>query len=307
MDNKFGWSKKETIMLFSEVKKAQTQAKPLNKVFEKIASETGRKANSVRNYYYQQVKTHKKADVELPSNFISFTDGAVKELIKTMLKQQAQGKSVRKCALDLGGGDKKKMLRYQNKYRSVIKSNPELVNKVMKSLDKKKIDYVNPYLNKQVAPTVVVKKTNKFSDVLGELLINLQSSGIEMDEMFTALNNLAKLAARNAELGQVNETIEKQQIVIKTLKREIYDYTSEKNSLMFENAELMSRNRNLIVEGEKQRSKYDRIFMLLDKLLNTNREFLGLNEVSMVTDLSTYIEELSKNISYFEELKNLKA
>ena len=303
MDNKFGWTDKENNKLFAEVKKAQSQSKPLNRVFEKIAAETGRKANSVRNYYYQQVKSQGSVDLTLPCHFISFSDDAVSNLITNMLADQANGKSVRRCALDLGGGDKTKMLRYQNKYRSIIKSSPDFVKNIMKSLDKKGIAYVNPYAN--IKNRVQKKKNNKFSDTLGELLKNLQASGIEMDEMFTGLNNLAKLAAENAKLGQVNETIMKQQLVIKTLKREIYDYTSEKNALMFENAELMSRNRNLIVDGEKQKSKYDRIFMLLDKLLNTNRDFLGLNEVSMVTDLSSYIEELSKNISYFEELKNL--
>jgi hypothetical protein len=303
MENNFGWTDQENKKLFSEVKKAQSQSKPLNKVFESIAKDTNRKANSVRNYYYQTVKREKKADITMPSHFISFTDSEVKRLLSTMLTWQAQGKSVRKCALDLGDGDKTKMLRYQNKYRSVIKSSPELVKSVMASLEKSGKNYFNPYATNARVP---LKKQNmKFSDVLGELLLNLQSSGVEMQEMFGALNSLARLAAKNADLGKVNDTISHQQIAIKKLKQEIKDYTSEKNALMFENAELMSRNRNLIVEGERQKCKYERIFLLLDKLLKTNREFLGLNEVSMVTDLSTYIDELSKNISYFEELKNL--
>ena len=163
MDNKFGWTDKESNTLFKEVKKAQNMKKPLNKVFEKIARETNRKANSVRNYYYQQVKVQEKSDITLPNHFISFSDRDIKSLISAMLTEQAKGKSVRKCALDMGDNDKTKMLRYQNKYRSVVKSSPDLVKDVMKSLDKKGIAFINPYQSQKV--DTPKKESKRFSDV----------------------------------------------------------------------------------------------------------------------------------------------
>jgi len=307
MDNNFrskaGWTEKENKKLFAEIKKAQSTGKPLNRVFEKISSETGRKPNSIRNYYYQKIKEMGLSDIAPPSHFTSFNDEEVVTLISTMLTCQAQGQSVRSCALEMGSGDKTKMLRYQNKYRSVLKTNPELVQNVMSMLASEGKEFVNPFGKTQKKRKST--KQMKFSDLLGDLLSNLQSSGIEIEPMFRSLNGLAKLAAKNAELGEVNETIAKQQAIISNLKREIRDYTSEKNDLILENAELLNRNRILIVEGEREKQKYEKMFLLLDKLLKTNREFLGLNEVTMVTDLSSYIQELSKNISYFEDIKSL--
>ena len=231
--NRSGWTEKENKKLFSEIKKAQSTGNPLNMVFEKLAVETGRKPNSVRNYYYQKVKESDESDVALPNHFTSFSDDEVVKLISTMLLSQAKGTSVRSCAFKMGKGDKTLMLRFQNKYRSVLKTNPELVRNVMSMLASEGKKFINPYskLSKRKTST----KPKKFSDLLGELLSNLQSSGIEIEPMFKALNGLAKLAAKNAELGEVNETIAKQQAIIKTLKQEITDYTHEKNELILEN------------------------------------------------------------------------
>ena len=51
-----------------------------------------------------------------------------------MLKVQAEGKSVRGIALQMANGDKKTMLRYQNKYRSLIKTDPQIVKKTILEL-----------------------------------------------------------------------------------------------------------------------------------------------------------------------------
>ena len=51
-----GWKDEEKLMLWDEVKKAQSSGAPLKRVFETVAQLTGRKPNSVRNYYYMKVK-----------------------------------------------------------------------------------------------------------------------------------------------------------------------------------------------------------------------------------------------------------
>lgn len=47
-----GWRESERELLFDGVREARRSGKPLKAVFEDVATQTGRKANSIRNYYY---------------------------------------------------------------------------------------------------------------------------------------------------------------------------------------------------------------------------------------------------------------
>ena len=51
-----GWSDAENKMLWETADEAQQQGLPLKSVFEQIAEQTGRRPNSIRNYYYAQVR-----------------------------------------------------------------------------------------------------------------------------------------------------------------------------------------------------------------------------------------------------------
>ena len=101
-------------------------------MFDRVASITGRKPNSIRNYYYLKIK---EEGSPLSTTFIPFPKEETEELIHDMLKGQAEGRSVRSMAMEMGGGDKKLMLRYQNKYRSTIKNNEELTRSVMERME----------------------------------------------------------------------------------------------------------------------------------------------------------------------------
>ncbi len=46
-----GWTEAETRMLWETADEAQQQGLPLKAVFERIAEQTGRRPNSIRNYY----------------------------------------------------------------------------------------------------------------------------------------------------------------------------------------------------------------------------------------------------------------
>ena len=52
--------------------------------------------------------------------------------MEQVLTARAQGQSVRSCLQSLAGGDHSLMLRYQNKYRAVIKNRPEYVQKMVR-------------------------------------------------------------------------------------------------------------------------------------------------------------------------------
>lgn len=67
--------------------------------------------------------------------FETFSKEEVERLVEQVLTAKAQGVSVRACVQQLAGGDRTRMLRYQNKYRSTVRTRPELVRGVMERLN----------------------------------------------------------------------------------------------------------------------------------------------------------------------------
>ena len=77
--------------------------------------------------------------------FTPFTQEEIETLIETVLSAQAHGISVRSITMTMGEGDKKAMLRYQNKYRSMVKNYPETVLAVYRRMQEEGKDTFNPY------------------------------------------------------------------------------------------------------------------------------------------------------------------
>lgn len=141
-----GWSEQEANLLWEAADEAQQQGLPLKSVFEQIAGQTGRRPNSIRNYYYAQVQK-RMGDQPRPARFVPFTPDEVESLMEQVLRAKAQGHSVRSCLQRLADGDHSLMLRYQNKYRSVIKSRPELVHQIVDKLRAEGVDVRAPEVN----------------------------------------------------------------------------------------------------------------------------------------------------------------
>ena len=129
-----GWSESENKLLWETADEAQQQGLPLKSVFEEIAQRTGRRPNSIRNYYYAQVRTREDG-ANHTARFVPFTQPEVDWLMEQVLTARAEGQSVRSCLQKLSGGDHSLMLRYQNKYRAVIKSRPEYVREIVEKLN----------------------------------------------------------------------------------------------------------------------------------------------------------------------------
>ena len=143
-----GWSEKENQMLWETADEAQQQGLPLKAVFERVAEQTGRRPNSIRNYYYAQVRQREDADRH-PARFVPFAPEEVEWLMEQVLIARAAGQSVRSCLQKLSGGDHSLMLRYQNKYRSTVRTRPELVRGVMERLNEQGRAYVSPYAGEE--------------------------------------------------------------------------------------------------------------------------------------------------------------
>ena len=181
-----GWQKQEIDALQRSIDEANASGQSLRSVFERMGKELGRKPNSIRNFYYAQVRSHEDgADVRaLP--FETFTQDEVERLIEDVLTARAQGMSVRACVRSLAGGDRTRMLRYQNKYRSTIRTRPELVSRIMQRLSDEGRPFVSPYAPDQEAQTeqslVRLKKRAG------------QSGDAQLTALFSSLEHLLDLA-----------------------------------------------------------------------------------------------------------------
>jgi hypothetical protein len=191
-----GWKPNEIELLKEEIRKADIEGRPLKNVFDNIAKRTGRKPNSIRNFYYIQAKKENSIQGRVCS-FVSFSENETVELIKFILISIAKGRSVRSCAFELGG-DKKGMLRFQNKYRSVIKNSPGLVKKIMEDLEGEGAQYLNPYLDKNAQ-----KKPGSLYD---EFLFAIEEL-FHVNKLFLGLSPMNKIAELPSYIGDLTEKV----------------------------------------------------------------------------------------------------
>lgn len=154
MDN--NWTIQETKKLFELAYLATQNGKGLSYAFNKMATTCNRSLNSVRNYYYAQLKMFSlipgladdlgiKTVDGRRAEFVTFTEREIDELLEYILTEKAKGVSVRAAIATLSGGDAKKALRLQNKYRSLLVHHAKKVTTVMESLARRGVPYFNPY------------------------------------------------------------------------------------------------------------------------------------------------------------------
>lgn len=134
--------------LIERAKNAKEKNVSLSVVFLDFANSYGYSFGSVRNHYYKVVKNTEKdcslyqklgLSERLKPIFIKeFTRAEEKDLLYQIAKGVARGKSVRKTVYELSNGSEKLALRYQNKFRNLVKNNSPLIleatNKVEEEL-----------------------------------------------------------------------------------------------------------------------------------------------------------------------------
>lgn len=213
-----GWRPEEIRLLEAYLAKGQAGEITLREVFDAVAQATGRKPNSVRNYYYTVLCRQAPEEGGQVARFTPFTPEEMEKLLRDLLCAQADGQSVRACALEMAEGDRAKMLRFQNKYRSLVRSHPELVHAVMEALAQEQRTYYNPYDRNihrprsgeaQVVPAAGRSRSPK--GLLQEAMHDLEVL-YHVDAM--ALANGLKMLSRMANRGQAA-----QDALEKTLRR----------------------------------------------------------------------------------------
>ena len=118
-----GWTEQEDAALLERVLDARRSRRPLKTAFDAVAETTHRRPNSVRNHYYTQLKPAERAE---PA-FSPFSEEETDRLLNAVLLALSNGQSVRACTLSMADGDTRRMLRFQNKYRALLKTQPDRV------------------------------------------------------------------------------------------------------------------------------------------------------------------------------------
>lgn len=191
-----GWQQSEIDALKTRIGEAERSGDSLRSVFDQLALELGRKPNSIRNFYYAQLREHHDTGMGRALPFETFSPDEVENLLRSVLISRAQGMSVRACVRKLSGGDKTLMLRYQNKYRSTVRTRPDLVRKVMDDLSQEGIPYVSPFANEET------------QDALPRLQRQAERSGdAQLVQLFSSLDHLLSLALAPREEAGPQESI----------------------------------------------------------------------------------------------------
>jgi len=165
-----GWSEAESSLLWETADEAQQSGRPLKQVFVQVAEKTGRKPNSVRNFYY--ALAHQRADAQKPpSRFVPFSQEEVEQLMRGVLRARAQGQSVRACVTEMAQGDHRAMLRFQNKYRSTLVARPDMVERIVAELRNSGVD--------MDIPTITPRGPRAGEDAPERLRLAAQRSGDE--------------------------------------------------------------------------------------------------------------------------------
>ena len=246
----------------------------LLEVFDRHSRIFNRNSYSVRNFYYKLLKLYEtdgKVARLLDENGIKnsttsfhFNENDTEQLMKILLRNE--GLSVRGVCRKLARGDKKLMIRYQNKYRNTLKHNSQLVEKILTELRAENVRVRNFKSNISIMPLKEEKITEK-----------------EIQSLFWGLVRLVK---RNAE-----EEIES------TLKREAeFANTALQNSL------IDLRRKEVLINELREQNKALKMKLenMTQNLQQSQQNLLGqmatisnLVGKSKIEELKTFIKGLS--------------
>lgn len=185
-----GWREDEIALLWQEVSQATQTGASLRGVFDRMGERLGRKPNSVRNFYYMLARERPEG-VRRGARFEVFSQEEVRDLLRHVLTARAQGESVRACVTRLAGGDRSLMLRYQNKYRAVLKKRPALVREVLDELQREGLNAADPYQTSETRAVALYEN------------IHRQARQLQDADVLSLLSGLDALLTRAAK----NETL----------------------------------------------------------------------------------------------------
>lgn len=285
------WNEQEIFELFKLIENYKKNNKAIIKAFEKYASMSNRKKNSVRNYYYAKLKEFER-DTKLAQKFnvdfkwhtkseqIFFTPEETELSMKKINNLLEKGYSVRKACFEVACGDVKKMLRFQNKYRNL--------NHKSKNQNKPKNSFSDISSNELNLDKILRNNIKNSDNILVMPHQKTMLTDGEITSLFMGLVKLVKKTARtqcdmdvlsqmqsaNAELRKSIKTLADKDREIKFFRKKFELLTNEKTKLKEELSKLRSQNAELIKAGDSP-IKFKKLKNYIDNLgkkTNTSKE-----------------------------------
>lgn len=142
MEKIYGYKQTDAVE-FAKYIKQNSKSTP-SKLYSEYATISGKSIGTVRNLYYALAKKSRN-DKDFCLKYFDgkplfvgkiqpFDDLEERKLVKEILIKKREGKSVRSAILEMTNGDAKLSLRFQNKFRGVIKYKPELVQEILSEI-----------------------------------------------------------------------------------------------------------------------------------------------------------------------------
>ncbi len=184
-----GYTEEEATGLIEYIYTGKNAGKTLSYLFEAYGKEHSRAKGSVRNYYYAFLKRQNDARVErilqgkgLKAGQIRpFSEEEVDEMLKKVLLKKSEGTSVRRAIFQIAEGDEKLSLRFQNKYRNVLKKEPSRIVRIEKELGIEHSAHEKSFLQR--------KLEREIDALYARLAIDLQEENAKLKAELEKLRN----------------------------------------------------------------------------------------------------------------------
>ncbi len=173
MEKIYGFNDEQIALLKQFIKSKKFKNK--RQMFKEFAVKYGRKEGSVRNMYYALAKVDNCKERVKVKAIVPFEEGNAEWLVKEILIAKSKGVSVRSAILKLVNGDMKLYLRYQNKYRNLLKKDKSFINKIALKLK------LSGEIKEEFWATTLAKEKVKSS-----VLLKLQQ---EVNKLFARVND----------------------------------------------------------------------------------------------------------------------
>lgn len=257
-----GWQKQEIDALQQSVEAAERNGESLRSVFERMSRQLGRKPNSIRNFYYAQVRAAQGEDGARTTPFETFSPEEVERLVEQVLTARAQGVSVRACVRQMADGDRTRMLRYQNKYRSTVRTRPEIVRRVMDRLNEQGRAFISPYAQ--------------------------EAGGAEL----AALKNRAQESG-DAHIGQLFESLD--YLLARALEKPADDGGAQRRA-----DRLGARCDMLRIALDDEQKRFGRLKSEAGGMVTFLKEYVALPETARQSGLQAFCEQAAQRLSRVE-------
>lgn len=138
---------KQRKTLLKSVVKAKENNVRLGKVFESFAKKNNKAVGSVRNYYYKTIKNGNSMGLNAKSHK-PFTSQEEVLLVRQILTERLKTNGIRSAIKNIADNDRYLMIRYQNKYRNLLKKNKQLIMREVVLQKQNTGKCFNPYIDR---------------------------------------------------------------------------------------------------------------------------------------------------------------